>query len=684
MSGVRYDRILASTALALVLAVPLGAARAQHVSAGAHVAAVPTSTSEPATPDDGLRPSLPAEIVPATGESQGGTTTDSATKPAEAAPDANSTGTIPPTGTATTSPVPATAAPEATQATTAQPADAATPVVAADPLASLDPADRAIAEKVRDLFSAKADKIFANKKERAAVETFYQSRNLAPVWFDKGVENARSKAVAARLKAADSDGLDANDYKLPNLASLSDAEAQAEAELKFTQTVLTYARHVQAGRFPYTRISRNNVELPQAPPEVADVLTKVTDAADAAKALDTFSPPHAAYQKLKAALAELRGQNNGERKQIAEGPVLKFVSKNPMEDARVPMLRERLGIASDASNLQYDADLAEAVKTFQKANGLSDDGILGNRTVDALNGPGKSGKIDIILANMERWRWYPRDLGNAYSMVNQPDFTLKVVKDGATLWTTRVVIGKPSMATPLLTETMKYITVNPTWNVPPSIVRNEYLPALAQDPTVLARMGLRVSYNRDGSVHISQPPGAANALGRIRFNFPNRFLVYQHDTPDKHMFKHDVRAYSHGCMRVEDPAKYAEVILGLARPDDGYTAERIKRMYGTTETDIKFPTPIPVHLTYQSAFVDDGGKLQFRNDIYGLDDRMIAALKNERGVVDPQQERAKEVASSSSSGQRRTQTQSRTVSFFEQLFGGGQTFRPSPPRRVSR
>ena len=340
MSGLRYDRILASTALALVLAAPLGAARAQHVSAGA-VAAVPTAAPKAA---DALRPSLPAETVPATTE-QGATTPDSATKPAEAAPDANSTGTVTPSGTVATTPnAPATAAPEATQATTAQPADTAAPVVAVDPLASLDPADRAIAEKVRDLFSAKADKIFSNKKERAAVEAFYQSRNLAPVWFDKSVENARSKAVAARLKAADSDGLDASEYRLPNLASLSDADAQAEAELKFTQTVLTYARHVQAGRFPYTRISHNNVELPQAPPDVADVLTKVTDAADAARALDAFSPPQPAYQKLKAALAELRGKSHGGRKEIAEGPLLKFVSKNPMEDARVPMLRERLGV----------------------------------------------------------------------------------------------------------------------------------------------------------------------------------------------------------------------------------------------------------------------------------------------------------------------------------------------------
>ena len=165
--------------------------------------------------------------------------------------------------------------------------------------------------------------------------------------------------------------------------------------------------------------------------------------------------------------------------------------------------------------------------------------------------------VDTIIANMERWRWLPRDLGNAHVMLNIPNYTLRVMRDGNEIWQTRVVVGKPSTATPMLTETMKFITVNPTWNVPPSIVRNEYLPALAQDPSVLARMGLKVVNNRDGSVHIYQPPGDNNALGRIRFNFPNRFLVYQHDTPDKHLFAHDKRAYSHGCMRVQDPLKYA-------------------------------------------------------------------------------------------------------------------------------
>ena len=159
---------------------------------------------------------------------------------------------------------------------------------------------------------------------------------------------------------------------------------------------------------------------------------------------------------------------------------------------------------------------------------------------------------------------------------------------------------------------------------------------------MLERMGLKLVNNRDGSVHIYQPPGEANALGRIRFNFPNRFLVYQHDTPDKHLFAHDARAYSHGCMRVQDPAKYAEVLFNIARPSENWTADRIKRMFGTGEQDIQLPVPIWVHLTYQNAFVDDAGQLQIRRDVYNLDSRTLAAIKSERGMVEPMQERKRD------------------------------------------
>jgi murein L,D-transpeptidase YcbB/YkuD len=262
---------------------------------------------------------------------------------------------------------------------------------------------------------------------------------------------------------------------------------------------------------------------------------------------------------------------------------------------------------------------------------------------------------------MERWRWYPRDLGSAYVSVNLPDFTLKVVHNGAPVWSTRIVIGKPSMATPLLSETMKYITVNPTWTVPQSIVQNEYLPALAQDPTVLERMGLRVSYN-GGHVQITQPPGDGNALGRVRFNFHNRFSVYHHDTQDKSLFAQDVRAASHGCMRVQDPAKYAEVLLNIARPREHWTAQRIKGMFGSSEQDIQLqPTPIWVHLTYQTAFADTAGKLQMRRDLYNLDSRTLAAIKRERGNLEPAPERKRDQEIAAGTGTTKSARPARTA-----------------------
>jgi murein L,D-transpeptidase YcbB/YkuD len=304
-----------------------------------------------------------------------------------------------------------------------------------------------------------------------------------------------------------------------------------------------------------------------------------------------------------------------------------------MEDARVPKLRARLGIAEAADDNHYDAAVAEAVRKFQESVDLKPTGVLDDRTVRALNSPKRDRQIDTIIVNMERWRWLPRELGapsvgDAYVILNIPDFTLKVMQHGQAIWTTRVVTGKPGIhATPLLTETMKYITVNPTWNVPPSIVYNEYLPALQQDPTVLERMGLRLERNYDGSIHISQPPGEANALGRVRFNFPNKFLVYQHDTPDKYLFDKPERAYSHGCMRVQYPDQYAAILLNITMPNEHYTPEKIRSMYGHSEIDLKFPTPIPVNITYQTAFVDEAGKLQIRKDIYGRDATMIALMR---------------------------------------------------------
>jgi murein L,D-transpeptidase YcbB/YkuD len=533
--------------------------------------------------------------------------------------------------TATIAPAAAPSAKTGAATVTDQPSE---PAKAAS---NVPPADQPAAEKLHELLDANATKFFDRKAERTAVEKFYAARSYAPLWTQGGAPNEQAKGVIARLKDAGADGLNPADYPIPDFAAASSSPDQlAEADLKLTASMMDYARQAQSGRMHWSQVS-GDISYPEHPINPEQVLANVSTAKDASAALDSYNPPQKPYRELKQKLAELRKASEGPVIEIAEGPTLVFRKNAVMEDPRVPQIRAKLNVTQNRDDTHYDADVAAAVREFQARNELKPDGIAGNNTIRALNGPRKGHKIDTIIVNMERWRWLPRELGapslgNAYAILNIPDYTLKVMQHGAQVWSTRVVVGKPGIhATPLLTETMKYITINPTWNVPPSIIYKEYLPALQQDPTVLERMGLKLERDRNGGIHISQPPGDRNALGRIRFNFPNKFLVYQHDTPDKYLFAKEKRAFSHGCMRVQNPDQYAATLLNIALPQEHYTPEKIRSMYGRNEFDIKFPTPIPVNITYQTAFVDHAGKLQIRPDVYGRDATMLALLRNPKG-----------------------------------------------------
>ena len=550
-----------------------------------------------------------------------------------------------------------------------------------EPNAASDP-DAPITEQLHNLSNGKFDRIIGSTKERESIDAFYASRNYAPLWITEGKANARAKAEIAYLGGVAADGLDPTDYPVPNFASLTDGAALAEAEISLTASVIAYAHHAQIGRVHWSRVS-GDIFYDRSAPDPGDVLATMAQAKDAGEALDAYEPHAEAYLALKAKLAEVRpGQRGSDKPLISNGRSLKI----GMHDERVPLLRLRLGVASEEAT--YDKELADAVRKFQKRHGLKPTGTLDPATVEALNDRQSDRQIDIIIANMERWRWMPHDLGNTYVIVNLPDYTLRVIHQGKQVWMTKIVAGKPATPTPIMSAQMKSITVNPTWNVPDSIASSEYLPLLQQDPTILQRMGLQVSYNPDGSIHLSQPPGEQNALGQIRFNFPNKFLVYQHDSNQKYLFANEKRADSHGCMRVQDPVKYAEVLLSMVRPGEGYTQDRIRRMFGAYEADIQFPTFIPVHLTYQTAFVDDQGKLEFREDIYGRDQALLAILNGtERKVADVPIQRK------DSTGRRQLLAMPDRYwggwgrgfaggsNFFTQLFGGP-SVRPAPvPRR---
>jgi murein L,D-transpeptidase YcbB/YkuD len=546
-------------------------------------------------------------------------------------------------------------------------------------------------DKIREALSGKSTRAFAKAADKSAADAFYGARKHAPLWVTSTGPTERGKAAVAYLMSIHAEGLDPADYPIPAFKAGQGADELADAEIKLTASVIAFARHAQIGRVAFSRIS-GDIFYQQDVPEQANILAKVADTSkNVTTTLNGFNPPHKQYQALKAQLAKARGKTEAPAPaKISEGPTLKL-GKTPMQDARVPQLRERLGVPAKADDKTYDKQLSEAVAKFQKDRGLNPDGSLGNATVGALNGVKREKATDIIIANMERWRWMPRELGKSHVMLNIPDFTLRVVKDGSLYWNTKVVVGKPHTPTPILTASMSHITVNPTWNVPPSIVYGEYVPAMQGDPTIMQRMGFKVSQNQDGSVHIAQPPGDGNALGRIRFNFPNKFLVYQHDTNEKHYFARHPRAYSHGCMRVEDPVKYGEVILSIALPNEGYTQERIRKMYGPSEVDIKFPSTIPVHITYQTAFVDDHGALVIRDDIYKRDERIIAALRgDERRIADvgvdrpPQNYSRPPVTLPSGAlagGGGYNAYGGGGGGFFEMLFGGGQRSQPAatPP-----
>ncbi len=253
-------------------------------------------------------------------------------------------------------------------------------------------------------------------------------------------------------------------------------------------------------------------------------------------------------------------------------------------------------------------------------------GLLDTVTLRTLNGPTN---VDIVEANMERWRWMPRELGADRVVVNIPDYSMRATHDGVRKMISKVVVGTPDHPTPIISNSIVSLTINPIWNVPATIAENEYLPRLKVDPTYAERNNFQVVRNQDGTFHLYQLPGNSNALGRIRINFPNKFFVYQHDTPDKELFAEARRAYSHGCIRVQHAFNYAEILLSMTRKNEKLTVAQLYQMLGPNEVNIELAEPVPIHLIYQTAWVDEAGALQFRHDVYGYDRRMKEAFEQD-------------------------------------------------------
>jgi len=284
-------------------------------------------------------------------------------------------------------------------------------------------------------------------------------------------------------------------------------------------------------------------------------------------------------------------------------------------------VRARFGINAAADNpdeqLVYDTRVASAVADFQRAHGLPANGALTGRTIAALSGGDPSRLEGEILASMEKWRWLPRDMGETRIEVNIPDFRARLIRNGKVVHSMRVIVGKPETPTPVFSDTMEFMVVNPSWHVPQSIIRKQ----LAQDPNYYARNGYEV-VRRGNNVFVRQPPGERNALGFVKFMFPNDHAVYMHDTPTRGLFSASRRAFSHGCVRVDQPFRFAEALM----PETGWSEQRLRTVVGKGERTIKFSDGVPVHLMYFTAYVDDDGKMQLREDLYGQTRKLQAAL----------------------------------------------------------
>ncbi len=502
-------------------------------------------------------------------------------------------------------------------------------------VAMADPVAAAMAEVLAD---GVANDVL-DKQDAKEIIAFYAGRDDRPAWIVDGTYTPAARAVMERLARAAEDGLDPADYPLPwqelGQDFQSTPERIAHYDVLLSQSVARYARHAYAGRVTPTKVS-TNLDYEVKALDVGDVLALVSASDDPAATLAAYNPSQPEFAALRAELARLRAAEASADSLpvVPEGALL----KPGMSDPRVPVLRARLQLAAaDGDADLYDELVVAAVESFQGAAGLRQDGIVGRNTVAALNRR-QADPVTTVLVNMERWRWMPRYLGDFSVRVNIPEYTLYVYNGQDVAYTTRVVVGKVGSQTPVFSDEIQHVVVNPYWNVPASIVRNEMLPKIRSGSglrgyQVYANVGGKVRAVDPRSINwrkvdarkiqVRQPPGSANALGEVKFLFPNKHNVYLHDTPSKSLFQRDVRAYSHGCVRVMNPWDFADALLANS---DQISGAAIRKRVGGKESWVNLDEHIPVHITYFTAFVDAGGKLQVRDDIYGHDKRLAAAL----------------------------------------------------------
>jgi len=493
----------------------------------------------------------------------------------------------------------------------------------------------------------------------SVIPMFYARREYRPAWMGHDGRFPKADSLIAAIRESGREGLPPGDYHLDRIESLLaevrqqrekgkpyDPETAADLDLLLTDAFLLYGSHLLAGRVDPETLHADWVAY-NPTTDLGALLESALAGDNVANTLRGLPPPHPGYAGLQNTLMRYRNlAEQGGWPVIPPGDRLQKGDRGE----RVGLLRKRLAISGDLDLPEpddatvFDDALESAVRSFQRRHGLEPDGIVGQETLSALAVPVED-RVRQIILNMERWRWIPHDLGRRHLLVNIPEYKLRLYKDSEVAMEMRIVAGKSFTATPVFSGTLNYLELNPYWNIPHKIAVEEILPKVRTDPGYLAKRGIRVfsSWRNDAPeidpatvdwnkvddrgflFKLRQDPGPRNPLGRVKFMFPNRFAVYLHDTPSTEMFRNSSRDFSHGCIRLEKPIELAAYLL---RNTPRWTRQKIAEAIDSGEkVIIPLDEPIPVHILYWTAWVDDKGTVHFREDVYERDNPLAMALK---------------------------------------------------------
>ncbi len=482
---------------------------------------------------------------------------------------------------------------------------------------------------------------------------FYRRRDFRPGWLVDGGPGSQVVPLVRTLRNADLDGLCPEEYHLDTIEALLagsaawSAQDSARFDLLLSDAFLRYASHLSGGRVD-PNVVLTHWKVRPHPIDPVQLLTLALQDGTPVQRLAALEPTNPGYAALRKALADYRRlEILGGWPLVPDGPKL----EPGQDDPRLPVLRRRLQVSGDLpeageSGDRFDPATVAAVKAFQSRHGLATDGVLGPHTLAVLNVPVGVRRLQLEL-NLERWRWLPQDLGERYLLVNIAAFRLDVVVGGVTVLSMPAVVGTSFRQTPVFSGRLTHLEFSPYWYVPPTILREDLLPKLRKDPSLLAKRHFEVVGWRGGEIldpagidwrrvtaehfpgQIRQQPGPWNPLGRVKFLFPNEYSVYLHDTPEPALFSKEVRSFSSGCIRIAQPLALAALLLG----DNPTPLERDYLAGHLPETPqrIAVPKPLPVHILYWTAWVDADGILNFRDDLYWRDLDLEMALAETAG-----------------------------------------------------